>query len=149
MNRCDAVVIKTADAEVWLEVAGRAPICGQCKTADTCQNSLLGLSAAPRRYRLENRIGARVGERVSLTVAEGAVWRASLASYVLPLLLALAGAVVGQTAGGSDAGALLGLLAGLAIGLALLRRTELRARRMTDLFSLQVQSQEIRFKEPS
>ncbi len=147
-SQCDAVVVEASGSEVWVEVPGRAPICGSCKTSDACQDGLLGLSAGPRRYRLENLIGARVGDRVSLTVAEGTLWRASLASYGLPVLLAIAGAVVGQPLAG-DPGAVAGTLAGLGCGLVLLRRNEFRARHDGSLFSLQVQTKEVRLKEKS
>jgi sigma-E factor negative regulatory protein RseC len=148
MSQCDAVVVEASGNEVWVEVPGRAPACGSCKNTDACQDSLLGLSAGPRRYRLENRIGARIGDRVQLTVADGTLWHASVASYVLPVLLAIAGAVVGQTAGG-DAWAAMGTLAGLGCGLVLLRFKELRARRQDSFLSLDVQTQEVRFKESS
>lgn len=144
MSQCEAVVVEASGGEVWVEVPGRAPTCGNCKTADACQTGLLGLSAGPRRYRLENRIGARVGDRVQLTVAEGTLWRASLLSYVLPLLLALCGATIGQFMGG-DLSAAAGTVVGLACGLALLRANEIRARRAGSLYSLQVQTREVRF----
>ncbi len=83
---------------------------------------------------------------MQLTVADGTVWRASLMSYVLPLLLAIGGAAIGQVAAG-DVGAVLGMLAGLGGGLLLLRRNELRARDDASLFSLQVDTRKIRFKE--
>ncbi|NJD34954.1 MAG: SoxR reducing system RseC family protein [Betaproteobacteria bacterium] len=146
MSQCEAVVVAVEGREVWVEVPGRAPICGSCKTADACQTGLLGLGTGPRRYRLDNRIGARVGDHVQLTVADGTVWRASLLSYVLPLLLAIGGAVIGQFAAG-DAGAMTGTLLGLGCGLMLLRRGEMRARSDTNLFSLQVETMKIRFKE--
>jgi positive regulator of sigma E activity len=146
MSQCDAVVVEVAGNQVWVEVPGRAPACGSCKTADACQDSLLGLSARSRRYRLENRLGARVGDHVSLNVADGTVWRASLASYVLPLLLAIGAAAVGQSAAG-DFGAVAGLLAGLICGVILLRLKEIRARRDGSLFSLQPQTREVVFKE--
>lgn len=148
MSQCDAVVVEVSDSEVCVEVSGRAPACGSCGNTDACQDSLLGLSAGPRRYRLENRIGARVGDHVQLTVADGTLWRATVSSYVLPVLLAIAGAVAGQTTGG-DAWAAMGTLAGLGCGLALLRIRELRARRQGGFFSLHVQTQEVRFKESS
>ncbi|MDP2824345.1 MAG: SoxR reducing system RseC family protein [Sulfuritalea sp.] len=147
-SQCDAVVVEASGSEVWVEVPGRAPACGSCKSADACQDGLLGLSAGPRRYRLDNLIGARVGDRVSLTVAEGTLWRASLASYVLPVLLAIAGAAIGQALGG-DAWAIAGTLAGLGGSLALLHRNEVCARRDGSLFSLQIQTREVRFKEQS
>jgi sigma-E factor negative regulatory protein RseC len=146
MSQCDAVVVEASANEVLVEVSGRAPACGSCQTQDACQTGLLGLSAGPRRYRLDNLIGAKVGDRVSLTVADGTLWSASLASYGLPVLLAIAGAAIGQSVAG-DPGAATGTLAGLGCGLRLLRRKELRARHDASLFSLQVQTKEVRFKE--
>jgi len=148
MSQCAAVVVAVEGREVWVEVPERAPTCGGCKTADACQTGLLGLGTGPRRYRLENRIDARVGDHVQLTVADGTVWRASLMSYVLPLLLAIGGAAIGQFAA-ADAGALAGTVAGLGCGLVLLRRNEIRARSDASLFSLQVETMKIRFKEQS
>jgi sigma-E factor negative regulatory protein RseC len=148
MSRCEAIVVAVAGDEVWVEVPGRAPACGSCKSADDCQTGLLGLSAGPRRYRLENLIGARVGDRVSLNVADGTVWRASLASYVLPLLLAIMGAAIGQSVA-DDAWAVVGMLAGLACGWVLLRRRELDASQDRNPFSLQLQSKEVVFKDQS
>jgi sigma-E factor negative regulatory protein RseC len=148
MSQCEARVVAVSGGEVWVEVAGRAPTCGNCKTADACQTGLLGLSTGPRRYRLENRIGAQVGDRVQLTVAEGTLWRASLWSYGVPLLLAIAGAIIGQFVSG-DAAAVAGTLAGLVCGMVVLRLREVRARGEGNLFSLQVQTKEMRFKEQS
>lgn len=148
MSQCEAVVVAASGGEVWVEVPARAPVCGSCETEDACRSSLLGQGNGPRRYRLDNRIGARVGDRVQLTVAEGAVWRASLMSYVVPLLLAIGGAIIGQFVAG-DVWAVLGMLAGLGCGLLLLHRNELRARSDPSLFSLQVQTREVRFKEQS
>jgi len=148
MSQCDAIVVEVSGTEVWVEVPGRAPACGSCKSVDACQDGLLGLRAGPRRYRLDNLIGAGVGDRVSLTVADGTLWRASVASYVLPVLLAIAGAVIGQSAAG-DAWAVTGTLTGLGCGLFLLRRKEFHARHDRNLFSLQVQTKEVRFKEQS
>ncbi len=148
MSRCDAVVIEACGTEVWVEMAGRASSCGSCESTGACQTGLPGLSAVPRRYRLDNIIGARVGDHVQLIVADGTLWRASLASYILPLLLAIAGAMAGQSAAG-DEWAVIGTVAGLGCGLVLLRRKEIRARREGSLFSLQVQTSEVRFKEQS
>jgi len=148
MSQCDAIVVEVSGSEVWVEVSGRAPACGSCKSVDACQDGLLGLSAGPRRYRLDNLIRAGVGDRVSLTVADCTLWRASLASYVLPVLLAIGGAVIGQSAAG-DAWAVTGTLTGLGCGLVLLRRKEFHARHDGSLFLLQVQTKEVRFKEQS
>ncbi len=145
MSQCDAVVVEVVGVEAWVELPARAPSCGNCKSTDACSGSLVG-NAGMRRYRLANAIGARVGDRVQLHIADGSLWQVSLASFVLPLLLAIAGAALGQ-AGGGDAWAVAGTLLGLGCGLLLLRRRELRARRDHDLITLQFPSREIRFEE--
>ncbi|MCF8198402.1 MAG: SoxR reducing system RseC family protein [Sulfuritalea sp.] len=148
MSQCDAVVVKASDSQVWVEVPRRASACSNCQTPEACQDSLLGFSAGPRRYRLENSIGARVGDRVQLVVAEGTLWQASLASYVIPVLFVIIGAAVGQSLAG-DLAAALGALIGLGCGLALLRIKELRARYVSNPYTLQIQSPQRRFKEQS
>jgi len=148
MSQCEAKVVEVSGSDVWVEVPGRAPACGSCKSPDECQTGLLGLSAGTRRYRVANHLGVRVGDRVSLSVADGTVWRVSLASYVLPLLFAMVGAAIGQSVAG-DAWAVAGMLAGLACGWALLHRKELAARRDRSLFSLQIQTKEVVFKDQS
>lgn len=145
MNRCEGVVIVLENDEVWVEIAARAPSCGQCRQAGSCAEGLAG-EDGPRRYRIANRIGARIGDRVSLAVADGIVWRAALASYGVPLLLALAGAIGGQALGG-DAWALSGMLTGLAAGLLLLRRRELAVRRDGRLVRIETRNQTL-LEEP-
>ncbi len=145
MSQCDAVVVEVAGSNAWVELPARAPSCGNCKNTDACVEGLAG-NAGVRRYRLANRIGARVGDRVQLNIADGMLWRASLASYVWPLLLAIAGAMLGQGLG-DDAWAAAGVLLGLAIGLFLLRRREVQMRDNQELISLQFPTREIRFEE--
>lgn len=145
MSQCDAVVVELVGDQAWVELPARAASCGNCRNAGACAEGLGG-DAGVRRYRLANRIGARVGDRVRLDIADGILWRASLASYVLPLLLALGAAAAGQLAAG-DAWAIVGMLLGLGAGLFLLRRRELRARRDHDLISLQFPSGDVRFEE--
>lgn len=135
MNRCDGTVVAIEGDEAWVEIAARAPSCGQCSRAGTCVEGLAG-DEGPRRFRIANRVGARVGDSVSVAVADGILWRAALASYGVPLLLALAGALGGQTLGG-DLPALAGTVAGLAAGLLLLRRRERMVRRDGRLITLE------------
>ncbi len=148
MSTCDALVVAVEDGAVLVEVAGRAPACGSCPSSGACHTDLAALGPGPRRFRLANRIGARVGDHVSLTVAEGTLWRAVLASYVIPLVLAMAGAAAGQSFGGDWAG-VGGALGGLALGALLLRRRDRRLRDAPEMFSLQRPTLDIRFKEPS
>ncbi|MBI5110134.1 MAG: SoxR reducing system RseC family protein [Rhodocyclales bacterium] len=145
MSQCDAVVVDVAGNDAWVELPARAPSCGNCRNTDACVEGLAG-NAGVRRYRLANHIGARIGDRVRLNIADGMLWRASLASYVWPLLLAIAGAVLGQGLG-DDAWAAGGTLLGLGVGLTLLRRREVQVRDDRELVSLQFPTKEIRFEE--
>lgn len=148
MSQCDAVVVEVSGDEVCVEVSRRAAACGNCQNADACQDGLSGSLGGSRRYRLDNSINARVGDHVQLTVDDGMVWRASMASYVLPVALVIAGAGIGQSVAG-DVWAILGALAGLGCGIVMLRRNELGERRRGNPFSLHVQTKEVRFKESS
>lgn len=142
MTQCDAIVVAVSAGQVWVEVPQRAPACGSCKSADGCQAGVLGLTAGSRRYRLDAVCDVQIGDRVSLRVAEGAFLYASFMSYLLPVLLAIGGAAIGQSVAG-DISAVAGMLTGLGLGFALLRRNELRARRVQGLFSLQPQVKEV------
>lgn len=144
MTRCDAVVVAVEGDRVWVEVPGRAPACGSCKSSAGCQTDLPGLAVKPRRYRVDAACAVRVGDRVSLQIAERVLWRASWSAYLLPVLLLLGGATLGQVAAG-DEGGVVGALLALGVGLALLRQRELRARRTQALFSLQPKLREVRF----
>ncbi len=146
MSQCDALVVEVCGQEVWVEVPARSAACEHCRTPEICREGLLGLSAGPRRYRLENRIGARVGDRVRLSVADGTLWRAALLSYGLPVVLAIAGAVVGQSIG-ADVWAITGAVTGLTCGLVLLRRHEMRARHHGAGYALQIETNDLRVKE--
>lgn len=111
------VAVDEAGASVWVEVAARAAACGSCASSSSCRTDMLGGvgQGAARRYRVHNVIGAKVGDRVSLAVADGAILYASWFSYLLPALLAIAGGAVGQRLGG-DVPALAGTVLGLLIG---------------------------------
>jgi positive regulator of sigma E activity len=75
------------------------------------------------RYRVPNRFGAGLGDRVSLTVADGTVVSAALYSYLVPALMTILMAAVGQAWFG-NVGAIMGALVGLVLSVALLRRRE-------------------------
>lgn len=130
-------VVVDVDADgrhVWVEIPERAAACGSCSSASGChsKSSLLGAEGGVRRYRVENPIDAKLGDRVSLGVADGTVLRASWFSYLLPALLAVAGASLGQHFG-DDPGAIAGTVFGLVIGFGYLRRADRRLRRASVL----------------
>ena len=70
---------------------------------------------------MRNSIGARVGDTVSIGIPDGAVMKAALHSYLIPLALILGGAAAGMLIGG-DGTAILGAVVGLIAGWFGLRR---------------------------
>lgn len=136
MNRCAAIVVEVTSAHVWVEVPARVQACANCPTPGACQTGLLGLANRPRRYRLDNELELCVGDHVNLVMAQGRLWRAALASYLMPVLLAIAGAAIGQWWAG-DAGAVAGMFSGLWLGFVLLRRHVVHAHHAHSLLSLQ------------
>lgn len=137
MIKSEGIVVEV-DAQanaVWVEIPERAAACGSCSSASGCQSGLLGLGGGTRRYQVENRIGAVLGERVSLVVADGTVLRASWFSYLLPAILAICGAFVGQAVG-NDPGAIAGTISGLVVGFFYLRWNDGRIRRSSAVLGL-------------
>jgi sigma-E factor negative regulatory protein RseC len=119
---CPAIVTHIEGDLALVEAASMGTACGRCNEAGGCASGLLGQTLRPKRmYRLPNHIGAAVGDRVVVCVAEGAVLRAALLAYLLPLSLLLAGAAIGTVLTHDDVVALAGAGIGLAAGLALLR----------------------------
>lgn len=114
MSDREAVVARLDGADAWLAVC-RPSDCESCGSAGGC-----GLGQDQRLHRVRNSIGARVGETVIVSVADGAVLKAAFWTYLMPLLAALLCAGVGMAAAG-DSGALVGVLVGLGTGLAALR----------------------------
>ncbi|MBK1649965.1 SoxR reducing system RseC family protein [Rhabdochromatium marinum] len=114
-----AIVVATDDSYAEVEPQRRST-CHHCAVQGACGTSLIDkfLGRRPLRLRVTNSIGARVGERVILGVADAMLLRAAVAAYLLPLFglmlgaaLALELAAWGRWPGGdlwAVAGALLG-----------------------------------------
>jgi sigma-E factor negative regulatory protein RseC len=107
-----ARVMRVSSDVAW--VRSESPTsCGACG-GKGCGNSLYARMLHPREpeYPVLNPIGAEVGEAVVVGIEDGAVFRAALSGYIVPLLLLLAGAVLGSVWGElqSVSGGLAGLL---------------------------------------
>lgn len=118
----EAVVARVEGGQAFVETGGQGTGCGRCREAGGCQSGLLGqlFRTKPRQYRIDNSIGAVVGERVIVRIAEGAMLGAAMLAYGLPVLSLLLGALVGAAqaeSGQSDAATGLGALAGLTAGI--------------------------------
>lgn len=116
MTESEAIVVRLEGGDAWVEVKGSAN-CGSCERVGGCGAG----ETRAQLQRVPNSAGARVGDSVVLRVPSGAILKAALWSYLLPLALALVGAASGLTLGG-DALSVLGTLGGLAIGWLVLRR---------------------------
>lgn len=124
-----AKVIRLDGLYIVLEVAPVVSGCGRCHEAGGCGSGLLNKSLRPQwlnTYRLPNLVGATVGDRVILSIQEGAVLRAALMAYLLPVLLLIAGAAVGTAFSDAELTALLGASAGLVLGVLILRLAQSR-----------------------
>ena len=90
--------------------------CGRCHEEGGCGGHNLGnmLCRSVRSVRVANPGQARVGERVRIAVADGALRRSASLAYGLPLLTLLAGALGGSAVYG-EGGAMVGALGGLSI----------------------------------
>lgn len=118
VEECGRIVAIDADA-VWVETAA-ASGCGRCQEAGGCgQNSIFRMLGDRRRQlKVASRgMSASVGDAAVVGVPAGALVRASLVAYLVPLLGLLAGALLAVTvAGGSDLVAIIGGLIGFSAG---------------------------------
>ncbi len=117
-----AIVTALDGAHAWVQTHAKSA-CGSCGVS-SCGGAVLGSLAGSkvRRYRVRNDAGAAVGEEVSIAVPDGAVLRASLLGYLLPLGGLVTGAMVTAAAGWGDALVAVGAVAG-AVLTGLLART--------------------------
>lgn len=113
-------VVRTLDgglAVVEVEHGG----CGRCHEEGGCGGQQLTqmFCSGSKTYRVDNRIGAQVGDRVNISIAAGSVRRAANLAYGVPLFALVTGAILG-TAGGNE-GAVLGGGLGLVLSFAYVR----------------------------
>ncbi|MEI7429106.1 MAG: SoxR reducing system RseC family protein [Betaproteobacteria bacterium] len=88
--------------------------CGRCHEEGGCGGNNLGkmLCSSPRIFRVMNSGKSSVGDRVTISIAEGAVRRTAILAYGLPLLSLFVGAFVGLVVVG-EVGAIVGSVIGL------------------------------------
>lgn len=111
MTESDAIVTRVDGDHVWLDINGGS----SCTGCDQSAGCGLGDGKGKPQQRMRNSVGARVGDTVSIGIPDGAVMKAALHSYLIPLALILGGAAAGMLVGGDGAailGAVLGLIAG-------------------------------------
>lgn len=128
MTETPGAVIKVERDHAFVEIGPRSVGCGRCHEAGGCGSQRPGGAAAgPKRIlRLPNDLNVAVGDSVLVVIPDGALLRAALLAYGLPLLLLLAGAAIG--AAWSDGVAAAGAAGGLAIAAVAPRLTRKRLR---------------------
>lgn len=115
MVETPARVVRLQGDTAWVRVE-TPESCGACG-GKGCGSSLYARMLHPREpeYAVDNPIAAQPGERVVIGIEDGAVLRAVVSAYLLPLALLTLGAVMGAFFGEGAAviGGLLGLLLGV------------------------------------
>ena len=127
-------VIATADGSAVVEVPRRSS-CSSCASAGGCGVSTLAklFGGGTTQVEIADSLGLRPGDKVVVTIGDGALVQASLLAYLLPILAMAAAAALAAQAGAGDMGSALAAAAGLGIGL-LLTFQLTRARRLRDAF---------------
>lgn len=121
MIETPARITRLEDDSAWV-VSAAPSSCGACG-GKGCGSSLFArvLHADEPEYRVDNPIGAAVGEAVVVGLPDGALLGAAVSGYLVPLLLLLLGAGIGQHFAG-ELGAVTGGLAGLGLAALYLKR---------------------------
>jgi sigma-E factor negative regulatory protein RseC len=126
--------VNTIQAVVRLVDAGGALVevaqggCGRCHEKGGCggQNLTQMFCSGPRQYRVDNAMGAAVGDHVTVAVSPGSLKKSANLAYGLPVVALIAGALCGNAVAG-DLGAMLGGAVGLVAAFAVVVRKSVRA----------------------
>lgn len=96
--------------------------CGRCHEEGGCGGQQLTqmFCAGPKTYQVNNKIGADIGDRVTIAIADGSVRQTANLAYGVPLIGCICGAVVGSSLAG-DGGAMLGAVSGLVLSFLYIR----------------------------
>lgn len=120
MLETHAIVVQIDGKHAFVQ-ANQGNGCGQCSGKGCGSGKLSQLFCSkPRQFQVDNSVNARVGDKVIVSVAKGAVLRGIGLVYLLPLFLLFAGATLGSLlavqAEQRDIYAAIGALSGLAAG---------------------------------
>jgi sigma-E factor negative regulatory protein RseC len=118
-----AHVVRVEGDVAWLEPE-QTTSCGGCASAQLCGSKGIGSVASrleARRFQIDNGMDLAVGERIVVGVNDGALIKASLTVYAIPLATTLTAGCVAQWAAGRDGVTMAAMAAGLGLGLLLAR----------------------------
>ncbi|AWI80896.1 Fis family transcriptional regulator [Parazoarcus communis] len=120
MIEAPAEVVRVDGGTAWVRLSEKQGGCGRCDEPGGCRSMrITDTFGSPNQvFTLDDPLGLHPGERVRITIPDGAPLRAALLSYGLAVLLMLGGAAAGSLfsdAGQADLGAGLGVLCGLGL----------------------------------
>ena len=123
MIEARAVVVRTTAATAWVRVDDRPSGCGRCNEPGGCGGARISYAFGRPNDVFQITCAAQfeAGDRVVLTIEDGAAIGAALATYGAPTAGAILGAGLGTWVAG-DMGAAIGLLAGLLLSFQLARQ---------------------------
>jgi len=88
----EGVVIKISAGAAWVKTS-KSSACKACSARASCHSSGGG---EEMEVEVINEVGARVGDRIVLSLATGSFLKATFLLYIFPILLLIAGAIIGQ-----------------------------------------------------
>lgn len=127
-----ARVVAKQDGDVVMEPE-QVNACDHCHMADACGSRGGITQSKAKRFPMHNDFGGEIGDRIVVGIAEGALLRASLVAYGIPLAGLILGGVAGQAAVGSDAGAAICAIVALIFGMGVARLVAKQLTRKGDL----------------
>ncbi|MCK9258175.1 MAG: SoxR reducing system RseC family protein [Azoarcus sp.] len=118
MMEAPAEVVRVDGGKAWVRLSEKQGGCGRCDEPGGCRSMrITDTFGSPNQlYTLDDTLGLHPGERVRITIPDGAPLRAAMLSYGLAVVLMLIGAAAGglwSEASQADLGAGLGGLCGL------------------------------------
>ena len=132
----EAIVIDQNGEFAEVDIIRTKP-CGLCGKTQGCGNSIWGkvFSFQKRKIKIQNKINAKVGEKVKLVIEENYLLKASLLLYGLPLLFLFGGMIASEyiIVATNDFVVFLGGILGFTLGIILLKF--ITAQNHTKLFS--------------
>lgn len=113
-----ATVVRIEEGSAWVSTS-RRNACGHCGSGSDCGTAMLAKLFGDKEnlLRLDNSLGAEVGEQVVIGVSNALLLKASLLAYLLPLLVFIAMVALGQWAGINEELSSLAGFIGLGLGL--------------------------------
>ena len=132
----EAIVIDQNGEFAEVDIIRTKP-CGLCGKTQGCGNSIWGkvFSFQKRKIKIQNKINAKVGEKVKLVIEENYLLKASLLLYGLSLLFLFGGMIASEyiLVATNDFVVFLGGILGFTLGIILLKF--ITAQNHTKLFS--------------